>query len=427
MMKGQASAPTRRGTSLVEAVVALAVMAFGMLAVVAVQSTLRHNADIAKQRSEAVRIAQEAIEAARAFSVIDAPEAGQASYDAVTTAAPQAVNGYTTNTTYTLTRSVVTTSNPPGKAIRVSVAWTDRNGDAQGVELDSFVAGIDPRVSMLLGARPNGIPARIPHGRHPAIPPQAIQIGGDRSAFKPPMPDGGESTVVWVFDNLTGVIVGVCTGVTTVQAALTAADVSSCSTNTNAQLLTGFVRFATDPAPPGTPVQPTASDAENPTSTARNLAIVLTLASTGHPVPDHACVAVAPTDAASGVTAVPYYCVIFTNPSGMWSGISEIAPLAFVEPIGDTAWTIAASAADTDPSHFRVCRYTPATSDAQVVPNRDHPRSYSAVAFPLINQNFLVIRAGDGSTAFTCPTDVPADPDSGDLVNSNTLVHQPAP
>jgi Tfp pilus assembly protein PilV len=51
-----------RGVSLVEAMVALAVMAFGMLAEVGVQTTLRLNADVAKQRSEATRIAQETLE-----------------------------------------------------------------------------------------------------------------------------------------------------------------------------------------------------------------------------------------------------------------------------------------------------------------------------------------------------------------------------
>ena len=51
----------------------------------------------------------------------------------------------------------------------------------------------------------------------------------------------------------------------------------------------------------------------------------------------------------------------------------------------------------------------------------------STCARPLLNQNFLVIRAGDGTTAFACPTDVPVDPAAGNLVNSNTLVHQPAP
>src|SRR4051794_6693571 len=60
-----------RGVSLVEAMVALAVMAFGMLAVVGVQSTLRLNGDIAKQRSEATRLAQETLETYRSFTSLD--------------------------------------------------------------------------------------------------------------------------------------------------------------------------------------------------------------------------------------------------------------------------------------------------------------------------------------------------------------------
>ena len=46
------------------------VMAFGTLAVLGVQGSLRMNADIAKQRSEAVRIAQELIEQRRAYDAI---------------------------------------------------------------------------------------------------------------------------------------------------------------------------------------------------------------------------------------------------------------------------------------------------------------------------------------------------------------------
>ena len=50
---------------------------------------------------------------------------------------------------------------------------------------------------------------------------------------------------------------------------------------------------------------------------------------------------------------------------------------------------------------------------------------------PLGDQNFLVIRAGNFSgtsgAAFTCPTDVAANPAGGDFVNSNTLPHQPPP
>jgi hypothetical protein len=90
---------------------------------------------------------------------------------------------------------------------------------------------------------------------------------------------------------------------------------------------------------------------------------------------------------------------------------------------------MADNAADATATRYRICRYTPATSDAQVIPNQWHPRNYTNVTMleQLTNQNFLVIRAGNGSTAFTCPTDVPADPAAGDFVNSNTLPHQPPP
>ena len=65
----------QRGVSLIEAIVAMAVMAFGMMAIVGLQTTLRQNSDIAKQRSEAVRIAEEAIEQWRGYSTPSPPAA----------------------------------------------------------------------------------------------------------------------------------------------------------------------------------------------------------------------------------------------------------------------------------------------------------------------------------------------------------------
>jgi Tfp pilus assembly protein PilV len=419
-----------RGTSLVEAMVAMAVMALGMLAVLGVQGTLRQNADIAKQRSEAVRIAQEAMESARAFTAIETT-AGQLAYADLVDVAGVAVPGYTTNTQYMLSRTVVAQSGPDRKEIQVRVDWIDRNGDTQGVVLNSVIGANDPRVSRALGARPNGIPARLPLGRHPAIPVQAKTLGGGISAFKPPSASG---QVVWVFNDLSGVIVGVCNMITTGQAELTAADVSSCSNNANGLPLSGFVRFSTGLT------QPTAADAENPTSTALNLSVQLTLTSTGHASPDHACYAGAPTSALTTSTVVPYFCAVFFLPNTvpLWSGISTLTPLAFAEPTGSLPWTIATDAADTSATHYRVCRYTPATSDAQPIPNQLHPRQYTDVKAldTLTNQNFLVIRAGNATlpaepdaspVAFVCPADGPIDPSVGDLVNSNTLVHQPTP
>ncbi len=65
--------------------------------------------------------------------------------------------------------------------------------------------------------------------------------------------------------------------------------------------------------------------------------------------------------------------------------------------------------------------------------NADHPLDYGgaqpfserpiakAVSSPLTNQNFLVIRAGDGAAAFDCP----ADDAATTLVDGNTWRHQP--
>ena len=47
------------GVTLIEAMVALLIMAFGMVALVGLQSNLRRSADLAKQRGEAIRIAQQ--------------------------------------------------------------------------------------------------------------------------------------------------------------------------------------------------------------------------------------------------------------------------------------------------------------------------------------------------------------------------------
>ena len=417
-MSRHASRSRMRGTSLVEAVVAMAVMAFGMLAVVGIQSTLRLNADVAKQRSEAVRIAQEAMEAARGFAAIDNPAAGQTAYAGIGTSSTSAVNGYTSNTTFALTQTVATHAQPPRKDIRIRVDWTDRNGQAQGIQLNSIVGANDPLLALLLGARPNGIPLRQPLGRHPGVPRGAKALPGGISGFKPPSPGG---QVVWVFNNVSGQIVGVCTSVLTGQDDLTAADVATCNANASAQLLSGFVRFATQPQ------QPTTADAESPASYALNLDVALTLVSSGHPTPNHVCYANAPTSQSLAPLSieVPYYCIVFRNADGLWSGRSRIEPLAFSEP--DTLWLLADNATDARADRYRVCRYTPATSDSQPVPNVAHPRTYVDVRTPLLNQNFLVIRAGDGKSVFNCPTDGPINPAAGDLINSNTLLHQPAP
>jgi Tfp pilus assembly protein PilV len=427
-MRSHRAGVAARGVSLVEAIVAMAVMAFGMMAIVGLQATLRLNSDVAKQRSEAVRIAQEAIEDWRAFTSMSS-EAGQMAYADIDTLADAAVTGYTTNTTYTLTRSVSSAFDGSLKSIQVVVSWTDRNGQTQRVELDGIIARVDPALAGTLSQQPTGMPTLQPNGRSPAIPAGADPRQGGKSIF---MPSGSGGGALWVFDNLTGVIVGVCNTVVTGQDQVTEADTQSCidSTTGFGLPLSGYVRFATDL------VQPTHVDAEFPPSWARNLEVVLTLTSTSHPSPtSHACYTNAPTSTPTSRRSVRYYCAILFNANAVpkWSGTSSLKPLAFLSPNTDVVWLLADDADDARASRYRVCRYTPATSDSQLIPNQLHPRNYTDVGIleRLTNQNFLVIRAGNdledgnGGTAFTCPNDVPADPANGDFVNSNTLPHQP--
>jgi hypothetical protein len=388
-----------------EALVALAVTSVGMLGILSIQSTLRLNADIARQRTEAVRIAQESIEQWRAFSQIE-PVLGTVAYGDIGTQAAQNIAGYTTNTTYALTRTVSEAAAQGFKRLSVAVEWPDRSGQLQVVRLWSIVGAAPPELSGSVTQRPNGNPARQPLGRHAGIPIEARDIGGGQSAFKPP----GNHTVAWVFDNRNGFITSVCTVAASVQnVSLVPSDLSACDDSQIGQLLSGSVRFAT-----GATVN--AAVAENPSSNALNLDVAIALSSSGHGSPGYECFDDAPATSGAALltTVVRYFCAVAASTERKWSGRSTVEPRAFTDT--GVGWVIAASP-DTA---FKVCRYTPATSDSQAVANALHPRTYVDVVAPLVRQNFLVV-----SAANECPTDGPADPAAGDFINSNTLQHQP--
>lgn len=378
-----------RGVSLIEALVALAVMGFGILAIFGMQLTLRNTGDMSKQRAEAVRIAQATLESARAYSVLDTTS-GQKAYADIQDQPATEFVGPATNTTFTVTIDTVdhftSPTAPRSKAAALTVAWPDRTGAAQAIALRSLIAGVPPELAGTLavpGERSPGERAR--GGRHVALPRMAIDQGDGTSHFSPP---GGE-TVVWVFDNLTGDILSICT--------LTP---GTC-TDTHALLLAGFIRFATgDP-----PAQPTGADAEVPPSPAFPVTVqVDATAPVATTVPCY-------TDTTPSYVA--YYCAmpVPVDPPSQWSGRARLE-----------GFTIATTLADASLSAYRVCRYTPVQSHTPPGGNAAHPLDYVDVTTPLTNQNYLVIRAGNGSTAFDCPADDTSTP----LVNGTTWRHQPS-
>ena len=374
------SARTVRGVSLIEALVALVVMAFGMVGVVGMQASLRMNADIAKQRSEAVRIAQEAIEARRAYSVMQT-SAGLSAYADIVSQGAASVVGYTTNTTYTLALSVVNSVEPQMKTLTVDVRWDDRTGQAQSLRIITGIAGTPPELAGTLSLPPSGQSNSPIRGRNSGIPRTAMDRGDGSSSFAPP----GVAGTSWIFSNVSGVITQVCVGL-------------AC-TDVNARLLTGFVLFATGPT------QPTPELGELPTSDSFAVHVQL----------DRTAPSPLTVDCFEETAAryVQYFCAVPVGVGLRWSGKSTLSILP-----------LASSIADPSSGLFRVCRYTPVRNSHPVVgpeiSNQEHPLDYANVTVGLINQNFLVIRAGDDLVAFGCPADGPST-----FINSNTWHHQP--
>jgi hypothetical protein len=363
-------------------------MAFGTLAVLGVQTSLRMNGDVAKQRSEAVRIAQETLEDLRSFQALDDYRNGIAAAD------DQAVPGYATaNTTYTVTTRVADTAavdptHPRRKGVVVRVNWLDRTGQAQRVQLNAVIEGTLPALAGSLGVPATRSIVRQPRGRHPAIPRDAVpaQDGTDSSKFAPP----GSADTWWVFDNVTADITRICSD----EALLNCIAI-------DARLLRGYVRFATVAAPPA------AADALTPPGNSQAVDVVV--AQTQPAVASVVCY-----QADIDITAREYFCAIEVGVAGQWSGRAEVDG-----PV------LAASVADADATAYRICRYTPYRGSHPVVPddmrNDEHPLDYVDVVGPLVDQNFLVVRAGNGVAAYDCPDDV-----AGDFLDTNTWHHQPA-
>jgi len=352
-MRARHAGVAARGVSLVEAIVAMAVMAFGMMAIVGLQSTLRSNSDIAKQRSEAVRIAEEAIETARAFSLM----AGYNNIGALVVD-PVPLDQATTNAVYKLTRTVVDTAQGM-KSIQVEVAWVDRSGLPQSVMLNSVIAGTEPALSGILSLLPASVPVRQPLGRNPSVPALAIGLPGapGKSAYRPP---GAPDTTVWVFDNLSGVITSVCAFPGDDDLSLLV-PADNCFEQPS-YLISGFVRFSFAlPPVSGTP-------------TGEQIPIGMYAVAIGAEFANGECFP-APVQADPPLTYTTYVCRVPQSANTTWTGSILLGPPLNLDL-------------------YDVCRYS--TDDPG---NVNHPLVYTGLDRSLANQNFLVISEGA-----TCPS-----------------------
>lgn len=375
----------QRGISLIEALVAMMVMSFGTLAVLGVQATLRANGDLSKQRAEAVRIGQAAIETWRGYADLDGDAEGQVHYESID---DEETTEDGTNATYTVTRTVPDPSTDPRyRVVVIDVGWQDRAGNAQNIRLSSAIFGTPPELAGTLAIPATRSILGNPGGRHPAIPDAAVPQEGGTSRFTPP---GAPAGVAWVFDNHTGFITQICADAVCIAA--------------SARLLAGFVVYAYAGTPnPELPDSPRLPGVE--------VEVVQTLPA-----------AVAGTlgcyEDATPVSYTAYYCAVPLGVGDRWTGQSLLVGLA----------PLATSIADSDAADYRVCRYTRYRSHLTAptqMKNSEHPLIYDQVTESLVNQNFLVIRAGDGTAATNCPADI-EEADGGLPIDGTTWHHQPS-
>ena len=120
----------QRGLSLIDALFGLLVLTLGLMAVLRLQPLLRQHAEIGRQRSEALRLAQQDIEQQRA---------------AIGTAAAddRFIDDALASTRYRLLREVDAASWPNATALTVSVQWNEPDGAPQQLRLATIVTTLD--------------------------------------------------------------------------------------------------------------------------------------------------------------------------------------------------------------------------------------------------------------------------------------------
>lgn len=383
-----------------EALVALLVMAFGMMGVAGIQGRLRYSGDAAKQRAEATRIATAEMERLRAFSSLSAvADDGVLQFDEIVSGATEVP---APSTTYKMERSVTPLSDG-SLDIRLNISWLDRTREEEDAPMSlnwrSTVARVDPKLALAAYVPPDfGIAQRRPTDRHVAIPGVAKKLDADRSVFKP-VPGAVHALV---FNNRSGLVTQLCeVSAAKSTADLLAEDLGNCPVvyAGGAYLLSGHVLVSAGASP----------DPANPSDAVLPVGLSVSLTSQAQPNPAR-CFTDSSANASQGIKATDYYCVIEprTPPANdpdktlYWSGRSTL-----------TGLTLAAGG-------HRVCRYSDDYNGDGSIDNAEHPKDYNRVSVSLSNQNFLVV-----DFAAECPAGSRVDVDAQVYRNTVTAPHQP--
>lgn len=221
----------QRGATLIEALVAMLLLSLSLVAATRLQGTLRLNGDLARERSEALRHAQQDLERLRSFENLAVFDQGGAVRNEI----------QTRTSTLHLQRGV--TEHAGFKTLHDTVRWHPRGAGAQEVQLVTGLARLAPVYSAALALPPqNGTLAVRRH-----LPFGARTLPDGRSIVRPTR----SSRIAWVVDGATGDILQQCqvaAADTTRAHLLAASDLTHCEPFV-ARLIRGYLRFALSPSP----------------------------------------------------------------------------------------------------------------------------------------------------------------------------------
>ncbi|MEK8050469.1 prepilin-type N-terminal cleavage/methylation domain-containing protein [Ideonella sp. DXS22W] len=343
-----------RGFTLLEALVALALVAISLMGLMRLYSTLSRGEDDARQRGEAVLLAQDRLEQLRSYTSIDG---ASNSWNTLASGSDTA----SSNTSFTRRWTLGGASTDPMRAVSVQMSWTDRAGGTQQFSLDSVISRTDPADVGLLGfPLPANTTLKRPKNRNLNIPVPASDLGNGESAFRLP-----NTNYAVVFSNESGYVVKTCS-LTTSSSTITLADLSGCAT-AYAYIVAGYISLD--------------GVSSFPSGLAVNTASLTGTSSV-------TCSVSNAVDQSTGtaISGYQYYlCVVAVPSAGApWSGTVRLA-----------AGTLNAGSGGS--SDRLVCRFQfPAA--AGITNNMRNVQPYSAVTESLDSQNYVITNAN------SCPT-----------------------
>lgn len=127
---------SRRGFALIEALIALALIGLGLLAVTKLQTWTLTGAGETKSRTEAVHLSQRKLDELR-------NQLQSGDFTALASGSQTGITG--THATYAMNWTVSTPASPPDmRMIQLATTWTDARGLSQRLDLNTLVAWDDP-------------------------------------------------------------------------------------------------------------------------------------------------------------------------------------------------------------------------------------------------------------------------------------------